>query len=330
MTDKIRSVLTEDGDQAEKLQAKYEEIYKDANVWLYEKSQGVHSVITAALKEELAGKRCLDLGCGAGRLPIMCAHFAKEAWGLDFSKKAIEIAKLCAKSANKSNTHFVVNKIDPFCAETEEPFDVITTVGVLEHVPDPLVTMKNMASILKPGGLLVVSCPNFVNFRGATYMTLLTLLDLPMSLADLRQIDVEHIRKWTKESGLALENTMGAIYNFAFGEKAAKDMTKRVPLAVRDKGLAAGINYDAYQTWLERMTIFNDDYLKWLQNHDVLKAIERPVHIEMHQPEDVPDELAGNIKQYLTEDFTTDPYYSDVAPFCYFGGEGIYFLRKKG
>lgn len=38
--------------------------------------------------------------------------------------------------------------------------------------------------------------------------------------------------------------------------------------------------------------------------------------------------LWAKMRQYLQEDVETEPYYSEVEPFCYQGGVGIYFLRK--
>lgn len=79
-------------------------------------------------------------------------------------------------------------------------------------------------------------------------MTLLTLFGLPMSLADLRQIDVKDIRVWSENVGLRLEKTLGAIYKFGCAKKASKDIIKRVPLAIKDKNIKVELNFKAYST----------------------------------------------------------------------------------
>ncbi len=327
---KLDSLLTQK-DRVAGLKDKYEEIYGQSDVWLYKKSHGVHSVILGAIKQELAGSRYLDLGCGAGRLPIMCSFLAKEVVGVDFSQNAIELATLCARVAGAGKVRFLVNDLDEFCRDCgPAEFQVISLLGVLEHTSRPQETLDKVSRLLAPGGLLVVSCPNFVNFRGATYMTLLTLLDLPMSLADLWQIDVGDIRAWSPSAGLRLEKTLGAIYNFAFSQKAAADMQKRVPLAVRDKKLDIDINYQAYNEWLDKMAGFNQEYLEWLAQRGVLRKISKPVEIQVAKDLDIPGDLLEKVSQYLEEDITSDPYYCEEPPFCYFGGEGIYLLRKDG
>lgn len=310
---------------------RYEAIYGKTDVWLFKKSYGVHSVILQAIHNDLAGARYLDLGCGAGRLPILCSHVADEVIGVDFSPKAIDLARLCAEIVSRDNISFQIGDVDGYCDDClPESFNVVSLTGVLEHVPQPRETLIRAAELLAPGGLLVVSCPNFVNFRGATYMTLLSLFDLPMSLADLWQIDVEHIREWIPAAGLELEKTLGAIYRFAFDRKSADDMVKRVPLAIRDKKLDIDIDYQAYNNWLNRMAGFNRKYLDWLLGHGALKTITKPVTIQPGEVEGLPQEMAAKVAQYLEEDITSDPYYSDEEPFCYFGGEGIYLLRKAG
>lgn len=47
-------------------------------------------------------------------------------------------------------------------------------------------------------------------------MTLLRLFDLPMSLADLRQVTHTDIEKWSKETGLRIKKYIGALYKFGW------------------------------------------------------------------------------------------------------------------
>lgn len=324
-TGKINSLLA-DGQHGDIL-AKYEEIYRSADVWLYKKSHGVHSVIYSLIKDELPGRSLLDVGCGAGRLAIMGAHVAAEAVGFDFSETAVAIAELNARSAGRA-VRFKVADIDGFCAQADRTYDVVTLVGVLEHVPDPLATLRDLHRLLSPGGLLVVSCPNFINPRGFSYMTVFTLLHLPMSLADLRQIDVMDMEAWCAATGFALEAVVGAIYRFGWDQKAAEDMIKRMPLAIRDAKLDLAVDYEAFNAWQRKMVRPNQQLLAWLEAQGALKRIQRGVEFQLQRPEGVDDALWEQMRQYMAEDIESDPFYSDVAPFSAMGGEGIYLLRK--
>ena len=324
---RVESLLKQGDVTATDLREKYEEIYRESEVWLYQKSHGVHSVVYSLIKDLLPGSRVLDIGCGAGRLAIMCAHTAREVQAIDFSAAAIEIGELNATCAG-TKVDFAVADVDSFHDNDVQEFDVTTMLGVLEHVEDPLSILKKINSLTRPNGTIIVSCPNFINQRGFSYMTLLTLLGLPMSLADLRQVDYMAMKDWCEKSGLTFEKTVGAIYKFGWGQKAAADMVKRVPLAVLDSGLEMAFNHSAYDQWIERMCRPTEEMLTWLESHGVLKHIHREIEICPTRKTGISDELWARITKYLSEDIESDPYYSDVAPFCYMGGEAIYILRK--
>jgi 2-polyprenyl-3-methyl-5-hydroxy-6-metoxy-1,4-benzoquinol methylase len=326
--DKRVTALASGSRDLEQLKSKYEEIYSASDVWLYSKSHGVHSVILSLLEQGLASKRVLDVGCGAGRLPIMCALRGADVIGFDFSEAAIRIAKLNASCAD-AELRLEVADIDGFCAATTEAYDLITMVGVLEHVPDPVDTLRSLNRVVAPGGTLVTSCPNFLNLRGFSYMTLLTLLDLPLSLADVRQVDYLAMQEWAQSTGWSYDRAVGAIYRFGWGEKAATDMCKRLPLAVGDSPLDLEFDYAAYGEWLRRMTVPAGAMLEWLEAANVLKRITPPTPPRLTRRADIADELWNLMEQYMVEDVVSDPYYCEIPPFALMGGECIYVLTKR-
>jgi 2-polyprenyl-3-methyl-5-hydroxy-6-metoxy-1,4-benzoquinol methylase len=325
-SDKLKSLLTE-SDRVNKIKDKYEEIYKDSTVWLYKKSHGVHSVVFGILKNDLAGKRYLDVGCGAGRLAIMCSHLSKEAAGFDFSETAINIAVMNAACCGQ-DVDFSVSDIEGFCRKTTHTYDVITMIGVLEHVSDPLATLQMISTLTASGGIVVVSCPNFINPRGFSYMTLLTLFRFPMSLADLWQIDYMHMEEWCSQTDFAVTGHVGAIYRFGWDHKSVADMTQRVPKAVKDIHLDVALDYKAYNEWQERTVRPNHEVLEWLAAQGVIKRIEPGVELRMERKVPIADKLWDDMSQYMREDIMSDPYYCDVAPFSHMGGECIYILKK--
>jgi 2-polyprenyl-3-methyl-5-hydroxy-6-metoxy-1,4-benzoquinol methylase len=322
--DKIRSVLVE---KDRDLRAKYEQIYQSSGTWLYPKSHGVHSTIVNLIRTELPQRAVLDLGCGAGRLSLMCSHLGADVDAVDFSESAIALARLAAATTGNDSVRFAVEAADAFTPR--RPYDVILLVGVLEHVPDPVRTLGHLRSCLTDRGRLVVSCPNFINLRGYAYMPLLTLCGLPMSLADLRQVSYRDIDAWAAATGLRRARTAGAIYRFAWGRKGVDDLISRVPRAARDRGAAAeALDLPAFNAWISGQAEAGEWLLGALESRALLRRIVRPVTFEPRAVDGVPADLAARLCEYVNEDVEADPFWCDEEPFCYYGGEAIYVLDR--
>jgi len=66
-----------------------------------------------------------------------------------------------------------------------EKFDRIVSHGTLEHMDDPLSTLRFFKSHLNPKGQIIITTPNWTNLRGHILMTLWYLFNAPITLADL-------------------------------------------------------------------------------------------------------------------------------------------------
>jgi SAM-dependent methyltransferase len=97
-------------------------------------------------------KVVLDGGCGKGRHMLLASSWgARDVVGVDLSD-AVESAFAATSAAG--NMHVVQADI---CHLPLKPvFDYAFSVGVLDHIPDPFVGFKSLASKVKPGGHLSV------------------------------------------------------------------------------------------------------------------------------------------------------------------------------
>jgi 2-polyprenyl-3-methyl-5-hydroxy-6-metoxy-1,4-benzoquinol methylase len=97
--------------------------------------------------------RLLDVGCGDGDFLAKATRDGWLAHGVDFDAKAIEAAnKLDGVSAQVGDL--------TECEFPSHSFDAITMNNVIEHVWNPLETIKECNRLLRPGGRLVMITPN--------------------------------------------------------------------------------------------------------------------------------------------------------------------------
>ncbi len=104
----------------------------------------------------LAGKRALDVGCGAGLLCEPLARLGAAVTGVDAAAENIAAAVEHAAGARLA--------IDYRCGDVGglalSGFDLVTSLEVLEHVADPAAFIAALRAALAPGGLLIMSTPN--------------------------------------------------------------------------------------------------------------------------------------------------------------------------
>ena len=103
-----------------------------------------------------SGRKVLDAACGMGYgTAMLAAAGASEAVGVDLDAEVI--AKV--RAAAPAGTRFEVVDVRelPFA---DDEFDYVVYFETIEHVPDTDKVFDELARVLKPGGLLLVSTPN--------------------------------------------------------------------------------------------------------------------------------------------------------------------------
>ncbi len=104
----------------------------------------------------LAGKRALDVGCGAGLLCEPLARLGGEVTGVDAAAENVAAAAAHAAGGGLS--------IDYRHGDIAElalgQFDLVCSMEVIEHVADKAAFIAALGKCLAPGGLMVLSTPN--------------------------------------------------------------------------------------------------------------------------------------------------------------------------
>ncbi|OQB09489.1 MAG: Ubiquinone/menaquinone biosynthesis C-methyltransferase UbiE [Deltaproteobacteria bacterium ADurb.Bin207] len=101
------------------------------------------------------GLTVVDIGTGTGGLLPHLAEFSDRIVGIDQSAQMLRRARDRARRLGLTNVEFHradISKL-PLPSNT---FDVAFAVLVLHHAPKPLVAMREMARVVKPGGRVIV------------------------------------------------------------------------------------------------------------------------------------------------------------------------------
>lgn len=102
--------------------------------------------------EDLSGLRVLDAGCGVGAFIDVLSPHVSLAVGFDLSS-AVEAAR--RNVGNRDNV--VIAQADIFNPPfADASFDLVYSIGVLQHTPDPARAFASLARLVKPGGRLAV------------------------------------------------------------------------------------------------------------------------------------------------------------------------------
>lgn len=116
----------------------------------------LHWGVDAAVRRPLAGKRALDVGCGAGLLCEPLARLGAKVTGVDAAPENIAVARSHAQGSGLA--------IDYCAGELSAlglgQFDLVSCLEVIEHVADKQALVSQLARHLAPGGLMLLSSPN--------------------------------------------------------------------------------------------------------------------------------------------------------------------------
>ena len=108
----------------------------------------------AAFAEKILGRpgRILELGCGRGELLKGAANRSWTAFGVEMTEDFIRVAR-------SQGVEIEYSSIEN-CKSLDQTYDVVLLAAILEHLYDPMETLRRIKNALRPGGLLFIDVPN--------------------------------------------------------------------------------------------------------------------------------------------------------------------------
>ena len=176
---------------------------------------------------KVAGKKLLDVGCGAGILSEAMAQRGATVSAIDMGAEPLKVAKLhLFESQLKIN--YQQSTAEAFAEQHAGEFDVITCMEMLEHVPEPASIINACARLCKPGGDIFFST---INRSPKSYLMAVVAAEYLLQLVPkgthsyAKLIRPSELANWIREAGLLMKNMAGMEYNPVTKQYSLSDNT---------------------------------------------------------------------------------------------------------
>ncbi|MEP0233215.1 class I SAM-dependent methyltransferase [Roseibium sp.] len=164
----------------------------------------------AAFVNGLMPGKVLDIGFGLGEL-LEQLEVRHDCIGLDTSQRAIDVAQ----ERCDADLRLGILEGDTFPANN---FDVVIAHHVIEHVEEPIGFVRNICSILKPGGHFVCGTPNFASAAARVFGDRFRLLHDPTHVSLFTD---DSLLRLLRDEGFVIEKVEFPFFNTRFASVEA-------------------------------------------------------------------------------------------------------------
>lgn len=203
----------------------WKNIYKEND---FEKSNFLHFIGPFITEETIKGNAVLDVGCGSGRFTkqaLVCG--AAMAVGSDVGE-SVEVAF----AMTKDYPNALIIQADVYAMPFASVFDIVYSIGVLHHLPQPQQGFNQLKLFTKPKGTVAIWVYNRRHNKRAIYLyepvrsvvkrlpkPVVLVLSYPPALLAHGLNSLTHLLNRLGAKGLAIKVPFSYYANFSFNMK---------------------------------------------------------------------------------------------------------------
>ncbi|QED28693.1 class I SAM-dependent methyltransferase [Microvenator marinus] len=180
---------------------------------IYTRKRSFSSPISVKRREEVLDtfeehrqlNRILDIGCGQAHFLDQALERDWETFGTEFTEDAVVLARQYGHQMHQGPLN-TANYDSNF-------FDVVIYTEVIEHIDNHAEEIPEILRVLRPGGIIYVTTPNFDSFSRRVLGERWSVIHYP-----------EHLTYFTKETQVAMMKGFGfeAVSTTAHGVRASR------------------------------------------------------------------------------------------------------------
>lgn len=167
------------------------------------------------------GRSLIDIGCGPGSIT---AEFANRlgptgrVLGIDSSQTVIEQASAMHGASGVEFTTMNLYELDI----VDDSFDIAHAHQVLQHLSDPVAALREMARVVRPGGIVAVRDADYAAMHWAPDSPLLDAwLSIYRKVARSNHAEPDagrHLLRWAQEAGFTEITSTASVWLYATPE----------------------------------------------------------------------------------------------------------------
>lgn len=125
-------------------------------------TRGMDRMLSKLLSGVSEGERILELGCAPGWIRCRLHRLRPDLQlaGIDYAAQGVKDTRSILK---KTEVAAEIREADISTYEAPSPYDAVISCGLVEHFDKPEQIVAHHARLVRPGGLVIITVPNFRN-----------------------------------------------------------------------------------------------------------------------------------------------------------------------